>query len=167
MADRKLSRCGMLLGCSMLAGCAVGPRYHSPVAPLPPVFAEARGTGFDATTVAASEVWTSFAEPELDALIVRAQQQNRSIAQASARLDEARAMGGLTTWSLLPSVTAAADRERSEPSGRDPFLPPGQGPTTVYRAGFDDWAAGRATPLLPGPARHVLTLSPPRGAMPR
>ncbi len=36
-----------------------------------------------------------------------------------------------------------------------------------YRAGFDDWAAGRATPLLPGPARHVLTLSPPRGAMPR
>lgn len=46
-------------------------------------------------------------------------------------------MGGLTTWSLLPSVTAAADRERSEPSGRDPFLPPGQGPTTVYRAGFD------------------------------
>ena len=28
-------------------------------------------------------------------------------------------------------------RERSEPSGRDPFLPPGQGPTTTYRAGFD------------------------------
>lgn len=27
-----------------------------------------------------------------------------------------------------------------------------------YRSGFEDWAAGRPTPLLPGPAQHVLTL---------
>jgi penicillin amidase len=29
-----------------------------------------------------------------------------------------------------------------------------------YRAGFDDWAAGRATPLLPGPMVHALSLQP-------
>lgn len=29
-----------------------------------------------------------------------------------------------------------------------------------YRAGFDDWAYGRPSPLLPGPTRHRLTLSP-------
>lgn len=27
-----------------------------------------------------------------------------------------------------------------------------------YRSGFDDWALGRPTPFLPGPARHKLTL---------
>jgi len=36
-----------------------------------------------------------------------------------------------------------------------------------YRSGFDDWAAGRPTPLLPGPARHLLTLAPPRVAAAR
>ena len=30
-----------------------------------------------------------------------------------------------------------------------------------YRAGHADWVAGRATPFLPGPASHVLSLEPP------
>jgi len=29
-----------------------------------------------------------------------------------------------------------------------------------YRAGYDDWAHGRAAPFLPGPAQHVLRLEP-------
>jgi penicillin G amidase len=29
-----------------------------------------------------------------------------------------------------------------------------------YGAGHEDWAQGRATPLLPGPAEHILTLIP-------
>ena len=29
-----------------------------------------------------------------------------------------------------------------------------------YRAGFDAWAQGRPTPLLPGPRAHELVLSP-------
>jgi len=29
-----------------------------------------------------------------------------------------------------------------------------------YRSGFDDWAQGRPTPLLPGPAQHTLKLQP-------
>jgi len=29
-----------------------------------------------------------------------------------------------------------------------------------YRAGFDAWVQGRPTPLLPGPAAHVLLLTP-------
>ena len=135
VAGRRLA--AALVVATLLAGCAIGPNYKPPVTPLPATFAQARGAVLDAAGPAASEVWKSFGEPELEALIARAQQENRSIAQASARLEEARAIGGLTTWALLPSVTAAANRERSEPSGRDPFLPSGQGPTTVYRAGFD------------------------------
>lgn len=29
-----------------------------------------------------------------------------------------------------------------------------------YRAGHDDWVAGRGAPFLPGPAEHTLTLTP-------
>jgi penicillin amidase len=32
-----------------------------------------------------------------------------------------------------------------------------------YRAGHADWVRGRATPFLPGPAAHVLTLEPRGG----
>jgi len=136
MSERQLAVAAGLA--ALLAGCAIGPDYEAPATPLPAAFAQARGAALDAAVPAASEVWKSFAEPELDALIARAQQENRSIAQASARLDEARAIGGLTTWALLPSVPASAGRERTEPSGRDPFLPPGAAvPTSVYRTGFD------------------------------
>jgi multidrug efflux system outer membrane protein len=144
----------------LLAGCAIGPDYQAPATPLPAGFAQARGTGLDPAAPAASEVWKSFAEPELDALIERAQQQNRSIAQATARLDEARAIGGLTTWALLPSVPASASRERTEPSGRDPCLPPGAAaPLAIYRAGFDaSWevdVSGRARRAAEATRRDV------------
>jgi penicillin amidase len=33
--------------------------------------------------------------------------------------------------------------------------------SSFFRAGHADWAAGRSTPFLPGPARHVLRLLPP------
>ena len=39
-----------------------------------------------------------------------------------------------------------------------PGGPSGHPLSPWYRTGFDDWAAGRPTPLLPGPAQHVLTL---------
>ena len=32
--------------------------------------------------------------------------------------------------------------------------------SAYYRSGFEDWAAGRPTPFLPGPAQHKLTFSP-------
>lgn len=82
-------------------------------------------------------LWRAHGVAELDALIARALDQNRSLAQAQARLAEARALRGLTLFGLLPTVTASADRERSQPSREDPFLPSGQPATTVYRAGFD------------------------------
>ncbi|MCB1624348.1 MAG: TolC family protein [Pseudomonadales bacterium] len=122
---------------ALLCGCAIGPNYRQPDAPVPVVLSQANGPGYTPTEPVVSGVWASFNEPELDALIVRAEQENRGIVQALARLDQARALRGQTIFGLLPTVTASADRQRSEPSGRDPFLPPGQGATTVYRAGFD------------------------------
>jgi penicillin G amidase len=46
-------------------------------------------------------------------------------------------------------------------------LPGGQGGhplSPFYRAGFEDWALGRPTPLLPGRTVHRLTLRPAGGS---
>src|SRR5690606_10530868 len=90
-----------------------------------------------ATEAVRPALWRAFNDPALDALITRALQANTQLAQALARLDESRALAGLSTYSLLPTVGAGIDAERSRPSGRDPFLPPEQGRTDTYRAGFD------------------------------
>ena len=119
-----------------LSACTVGPEYVRPEAQLAPGFDQAQGAAYPATAVASS-VWASFEEPELDALIARALAANTSIAQALARLDETRALAGLSFYSLFPTTRSRADAERSDPSGEDPFTFEGQGRTDTYRAGFD------------------------------
>ncbi len=42
-----------------------------------------------------------------------------------------------------------------------PGGPSGHPLSPFYRAGHADWAAGRPSPFLPGPAAHVLALAPP------
>lgn len=120
----------------LLSACAVGPNHVPPASPVAIEFTAAGGAPFSQDAVGA-ELWRSFGEPELVTLIERALAENRSISQARARLDEARALRGLTVFGLFPTVTAAADRERSDPSSLDPFLPAGQAATNSYRAGFD------------------------------
>jgi multidrug efflux system outer membrane protein len=120
-----------------LAGCTVGPQHVRPDTPAPAAFVEANPDHY-APVQSASALWSSFDDPVLDALIERALAENRSLAQASARLGEARALRGLETFALLPVVTAQSSAERNKPSTRDPFIPPDAAQTTeTYRAGFD------------------------------
>jgi multidrug efflux system outer membrane protein len=116
-------------------GCTVGPDYVRPELPLAAQFDQA---GESVTEEAPSLLWSSFDSAELDALIERALLANTSVAQAAARLEETRALAGLTPYSYFPTVTAGADAERNQPSGRDPFIPPDATQRTdTYRAGFD------------------------------
>jgi multidrug efflux system outer membrane protein len=119
-----------------LSACTVGPDYVRPDTPAPAAFVEANPDHFG-TAQPASALWASFDDPVLGALIERALVENRTLAQAGARLDEARALRGLEAFALFPVVTAAAAGDRSQPSGRDPFIPPDIGRTDTYRAGFD------------------------------
>lgn len=118
-----------------LGACTVGPEYVRPEVELPAQFDQA---GSHAATAAVQPaLWRAFDDPALDALITRALEANTRLAQALARLDESRALAGLSTYSLFPTVGTGLSAERSRPSGRDPFLPPEQGRTDTYRAGFD------------------------------
>jgi multidrug efflux system outer membrane protein len=125
----------LALAAALLSACTVGPEYVRPDSELPAQFDQASE---EATALApSSQVWSAFGDAELDALIARALEANTTIAQAAARFEETRALRGLSPYSLFPTVTAATDAERSDPSGEDPFLPDQQGRTDTYRAGFD------------------------------
>lgn len=136
----------------VLGGCTVGPRFVKPDAPLPEKFdqvqaAETINAGGEKahpapetsgeTQATESALWSAFNDPALNALMMRAQQENKSIAQAAARLRETRALRGLSFFSWFPTVTAEASGEKSRASNLDPFIPAGTGVTETYRAGFD------------------------------
>ena len=119
---------------ALLAACTVGPRYEEPEVPVAEHFDQA--TADAAAEPAGSKLWSGFGSQELDAIITRALAANTTIAQAGARLNEARALSGLSVYSWFPTVTAGAGREKAQFSTEDP-LAPGGIKTDTYRAGFD------------------------------
>lgn len=125
----------ILIVVTSLSSCAVGPRYETPDAPLPSSFDQAPDQPNQEPTQNA--LWSAFADPALNTLLAQAQENNRSIAQASARLDEARAINGLTIFSWFPTVTAQADRTKSGYSDLDPFVQTNTPSNDSYSAGFD------------------------------
>lgn len=125
-----------LLGLGLLlSGCLAGPRFSPPQPSLPAQFVDSEPGQREG-----SLLWGSFANAELDAVLARVEAANPDLQAAAARLAESRALAGLTVYSRFPTVTAAIDAERSQPSGRDPFLFEGMQRFDVYRAGFDaEW----------------------------
>jgi len=125
----------LVLLSAILAACTVGPKHRVPEMPLPVQFDQAAA---EATAQpAGSKLWSAFGSEELDVLIARALEANTTIAQAAARLQETRALSGLSVYSLFPTVTALSDYEEAQISSQDPFAPPGGLRTETYRAGFD------------------------------
>ena len=120
----------------LLGGCAVGPRYHRPEAPVPAQFTEGQAA-YDAAHPPASALWHSFGDPVLDRLIDLALANNRTLAQATAELNQARALRGIEYFALLPTITAAGSRTTEKYSNENPLVPPGIGKVTTFQAGFD------------------------------
>ena len=135
-ATRRVAAC-IAIAAVTVGGCTLGPRYVKPKAELAPSFTEAKGGSYDSSRPPASALWHSFGDPVLDRLIDAALARNTTLAQSVARVNEARALRGLEAFALLPTVNASGSRSTSRPSGRDPFVPPGIGKTTTFKAGFD------------------------------
>jgi multidrug efflux system outer membrane protein len=119
----------------LLAACTVGPRYEAAPDMATPVRFD-QATAESTVEPAGSELWHGFGSPELDRIITRALAANTTIAQASARLAETRALSGLSVYSWFPTVTASGDRQKAQYSSGDP-LAPGGIRTDTWRAGFD------------------------------
>lgn len=110
-----MKRLSLLVPSLLLAGCSVGPDYERPavVGAVPgAAWVEPADTGAVET-----EWWHRFGDAQLSALIERAFAQSPGMAEAQARLAEARANRDIARGGALPSVSAtgsATDNRLSE-----------------------------------------------------
>jgi NodT family efflux transporter outer membrane factor (OMF) lipoprotein len=103
-----MNRClPLLLATTLLAGCAATPLPHA----LPPALLPEKFDGLVADAAAAwpqADWWQGFGDPALSALIVQAQDGNRDIAAAAARVGQAVARAKIQNAALLPQLGAGA-----------------------------------------------------------
>jgi NodT family efflux transporter outer membrane factor (OMF) lipoprotein len=112
----------IMLGLITLAGCAVGPNFHSPSPPtvdayrkdaLPPATASASAPTGDAQRFlegadVPEQWWTQFASDELNRRVGQALAHSPSVASAQAALRQAQENANAARGALLPSVDAKA-----------------------------------------------------------
>jgi NodT family efflux transporter outer membrane factor (OMF) lipoprotein len=111
-----------------IGGCAVGPDYKAPSSPVAGTFLGAGAVAqrvAPAAPVASTSFdqaawWKGFNDPVLDGLVDRALAQNLDLAQAMARVTQARAGLTAATAALLPSGAVQASAARSHLSTQTP-----------------------------------------------
>lgn len=117
-----------VLGCAAmgLAACVVGPTYRSPESTAGGSFRQTPETAARITLAPAPGLekwWEGFGDPELDRLVARGLRQNLDLAQAEARLVQARAGVVAAGALLLPKAqldaqAAGAHQSLDSPLGR-------------------------------------------------
>ena len=166
MMNRHTSTLLSLLLATALAGCTVGPDFHSPAAPqgpdytrtpLPAATASASGPGGAAQTFAATEHaprawWKQFGNPALDSLVDEALHTSPTLDSARAKLVQARenynAQAGAA---LFPSVDLklSGTRQKIDLAAFGITQVPNPAPFTLYNASvsvsyvFDLFGANR------------------------
>lgn len=106
----------LLVLAALLAGCSLQPEYHRPESPVAPAWAQE--TSADAARVASSIEWRAFfPDPRLQALIAAALENNRDMRIALARVEEARALFGITRADRLPGADLASSATAARTPG--------------------------------------------------
>lgn len=113
----------LVISTSLAAGCAVGPDYHRPDAPLADHYLGQAAVERRAAVAPASFArwWAGFGDAQLSALVDKALAQNLAIAQARARVLQARAGLGAANAALLPSATLGGQAARAYQSVETPL----------------------------------------------
>ncbi|MCC4595182.1 TolC family protein [Xanthomonas campestris pv. phormiicola] len=125
-----------LLCASVMAGCAVGPHYRRPDAPLPSHYIghAQPGQGESPPAAELAAWWQGFDDPLLTRLVSLALAQNLDLAQAGARVAQARAGLGAANAALLPSGAVSASAARARQSLETPL-----GQVLASTPGYDRW----------------------------
>jgi multidrug efflux system outer membrane protein len=130
----------------IVGGCAaVGPNYVPPAPKVPASFADASGSSpanVRGAQTADEAWWKNLGDPLLDGLLNEALTSAPSIAEAQARVREARALTGVAGAERFPTVDAGGAYARNLGSENVPTgVPPGGlGPgvhSNLWQAGFD------------------------------
>lgn len=99
-----------------LAGCtSMAPPYATPALPVAPTYALDNAAATGASDIPA---WRSyFADPQLQALVTQALENNRDLRATALRVAEARAAYGIQRADLLPTLGGQASANRSRVPG--------------------------------------------------
>ncbi len=115
---------GMIVLMALIAACAPfkvsGPNYSRPESPLAANWQAARP--HNASKVALSEWWQQFGDPVLIRLINQTQAENASLAQAQARISQARGLVIAAGAATQPSLDVGASFNRAATSFGGPIF---------------------------------------------
>lgn len=141
-APRACVRAALGVLTALIAGCTVGPDYRTPDTRTQEGWTgdaqRASGRQIGSLTNAGDadvrQWWSVFNDAQLTRLIERADAGNLTLAQAQARVRQARAARTVSESGLFPQVSAGVSGERSRTPGSR-----GQSASTdnFFRAGFD------------------------------
>lgn len=133
-----------LIVASLATGCAVGPDYVRPSAPMAERFQGQAIVDQRYATSSADLVawWTGFGDPRLTRFVTLALEQNLDLAQASARVDQARAGLGVANAALQPSGNVSGQAARAYQSVETPL-----GQVLNSTPGFDRYGNAYETNL--------------------
>lgn len=108
---------------SLSAGCAVGPDYVRPNVAMPDQFLGQAAVDHRHAAARADLVtwWTGFDDPQLTRFVTLALEQNLDLAQAAARVSQARAGLGAANAALLPSGNVSGQAARVYQSVETPL----------------------------------------------
>ncbi len=124
-----------------LFGCTVGPDYRAPALPAPTKWTDLKRS--DARGTELTGWWRRFNDPILDRLIDVAVAANADVAQAVAKIREARASRVQQNASLYPTLDSSGNATRSRQDLGNQFGPSGTSTSDYYyvgnsfQAGFD------------------------------
>lgn len=112
----------VLISTGLVAGCSVGPDYQRPEISLSERFlgqdvVEQRPVSSTADLI---DWWAGFGDPQLTRLVTLSLQQNLDLAQAEARIAQARAGLGAANAALLPSGSVNGQAARAYQSVETP-----------------------------------------------
>ena len=104
-------------------GCTVGNDYRQPELPQAAQYLHqaALGARQDADSAELRQWWTAFGDPRLTRLVTVALAQNLDLAQAQARVSQARAAIGAADAALLPSASLGGQAARAYQSVQTPL----------------------------------------------
>ena len=116
-----------------LAGCAVGPDYHSPKPKAPAAWNSSQTN--NAPPV--NDWWKTFNDPLLNSLISRAVTNNLDLRIAEGRLREARALRAGAYWNLGPTITGTGSYRDQQTARNAQLAALPQYHTDLYDGHFD------------------------------
>lgn len=125
---------------ALLGGCAaVGPDYSAPGLAAPARWSETPDAAEAAPLLEQRAWWQAFGDPQLNALIDEASRGSLDLAQARARIVQARSDLVIAGAARLPVVNASGSVTRSDSSNNTAAsaFAANKGPGSVYLAGFD------------------------------